>query len=1401
MRIFPAIGAVLLTSLLLAGTSVAQERQLGSDGDVTLSLPVQYRCDTMAPVTIRAPDPSLFTEDQIRLQRLLGLARAALGFECPNLSSIKITGVVADRQVYSGMALKADNWRLVSGPPVTTSPPANSPASNYSPQQVKRVQYLLSELGYQPGPVDGAFGSHTADAIKRYQADHGLAQTGTPSAELMSQLEASTQTHTAAKQRETSPSSSPKLANSVGSLVAPAPAGAAFKQSEVRSTSEVQIDHAGESGKLDILAKRFGLPIARGIPVVGGGRHNLSQEQQATIAGFLDFVQLGLNSTLLEGDPLCWALNHLPPEQRREYILTGTEALKAGPTSTKSYQKTLVGWRGNNEFERDRIRKSFLEQQGPALREKAVTMPLEVAVVQEYELGDYSREKGGFELSLDDMARDGMTFRKLSSYGASVPRALCAEDFTFHPPAVNLANIWTIAPDEAERVLATLRTTQGARNGVRRKVYIGFFYRFEAMPDAKIVVTGSQPSSPSVPVWSEIVSIGVYQDPDLEQLLYAIPLDQGKQPIVLSGISKRTSAPSVASFNETSLALLLLRDHGDVLDANAWQLLMRQQEEQDKLYYNRQYDSTVSAGRLYSGNRTARYDTDYVPFFPNGFQRTTNGRFSESQIALFKRWAKKRAESMPSEVTLWAELKRDGEAYSPAWSALDSRLHNAFVQALQAKGYSTNQLLRLDVNRSFNDRFDPKFLSDEGLSRQPILVLPNLVRRYLPPATEMQQAGEAGEGVVKTVQFVVSVDNTELVSVGEESQRSGPSEAFVIYGVPNTLRVIDSRSKAILFEKRYEVEALHIGRLETTDLDSVSPPTVDALPLSAEAMDLLTVKYLPDSVSDEGYRQMMMARWEYETSLPLGKGEPDWGRFFIPGRPKPDKAQQAEILARFKEWTNERAAVLPARLRLYSSSVRVQEGQPVPVFVSGIHQLGNMNANSIYSIILSCRTNLHSYPALAPACDYLQNIDENTPAIYPFGLGHGMAGPRLGCRSALGFGQKEVYCDARQAQFEKISSTQFDPGFREILIYDKELFFPGTQSEALSLGGSVGMIVDIGIKGAHIAGEPLPIPFIEARKRYEMFRENLGLSSSGGERINEEALSSRYLIFDAEVHSAHLVDNKTREPIKALELRPARTPDLNALTMPSTELEMPDASVGLDIVNLRLGMSFEQADKLIRDHMEVGRVLTRDRARQSQAVTGNFKQLSSSRIYVAEDGSEFIILYDEPPAAPETVIGITRQINFSQEQMTAAAVLTQLRKKYGQEDWVGSMTNIIGWGEGLRQTTIQDSMTHQCLPGTGNRGARDWTEVDGSSSQWKPMAASLNAVPEMTFYSDMRGRICGPVLAMKFDETNNPSALNRLVFHLIDPNHYIKLYEESRRLVESGKATFGGDISGSDLKL
>ncbi len=54
--------------------------------------------------------------------------------------------------------------------------------------RVKAVQQILADLGYAPGPIDGAMGSATERAVKAFQHDRKIAETGQINRELLREI-------------------------------------------------------------------------------------------------------------------------------------------------------------------------------------------------------------------------------------------------------------------------------------------------------------------------------------------------------------------------------------------------------------------------------------------------------------------------------------------------------------------------------------------------------------------------------------------------------------------------------------------------------------------------------------------------------------------------------------------------------------------------------------------------------------------------------------------------------------------------------------------------------------------------------------------------------------------------------------------------------------------------------------------------------------------------------------------------------------------------------------------------------------------------------------------------------------------------------------------------------------
>lgn len=82
--------------------------------------------------------------------------------------------------------------KLISGNSPVAAPSSHSGAKSQriivSRDVIKRVQNLLSDLGYAPGRIDGKLGSETRDAIRNYQMRMDIAATGVIDAQLLRSL-------------------------------------------------------------------------------------------------------------------------------------------------------------------------------------------------------------------------------------------------------------------------------------------------------------------------------------------------------------------------------------------------------------------------------------------------------------------------------------------------------------------------------------------------------------------------------------------------------------------------------------------------------------------------------------------------------------------------------------------------------------------------------------------------------------------------------------------------------------------------------------------------------------------------------------------------------------------------------------------------------------------------------------------------------------------------------------------------------------------------------------------------------------------------------------------------------------------------------------------------------------
>jgi peptidoglycan hydrolase-like protein with peptidoglycan-binding domain len=57
------------------------------------------------------------------------------------------------------------------------------------PDMIRKVQEKLAELGYAPGAINGELGQNTKAAIRRFERDRGIAESGTINGDLIAEIE------------------------------------------------------------------------------------------------------------------------------------------------------------------------------------------------------------------------------------------------------------------------------------------------------------------------------------------------------------------------------------------------------------------------------------------------------------------------------------------------------------------------------------------------------------------------------------------------------------------------------------------------------------------------------------------------------------------------------------------------------------------------------------------------------------------------------------------------------------------------------------------------------------------------------------------------------------------------------------------------------------------------------------------------------------------------------------------------------------------------------------------------------------------------------------------------------------------------------------------------------------
>ena len=110
------------------------------------------------------------------------------------MKAVVVPGEVMKRKLVWGLTILVVLTAGMLGPPIrpessiaSGAPETRPPARQ--PQFVREAQRALRDLGYSPGPIDGAVGPQTRAALAKYQSAEKLSVTGNLDAETTARLD------------------------------------------------------------------------------------------------------------------------------------------------------------------------------------------------------------------------------------------------------------------------------------------------------------------------------------------------------------------------------------------------------------------------------------------------------------------------------------------------------------------------------------------------------------------------------------------------------------------------------------------------------------------------------------------------------------------------------------------------------------------------------------------------------------------------------------------------------------------------------------------------------------------------------------------------------------------------------------------------------------------------------------------------------------------------------------------------------------------------------------------------------------------------------------------------------------------------------------------------------------
>jgi uncharacterized protein YecT (DUF1311 family) len=548
-----------------------------------------------------------------------------------------------------------------------------------------------------------------------------------------------------------------------------------------------------------------------------------------------------------------------------------------------------------------------------------------------------------------------------------------------------------------------------------------------------------------------------------------------------------------------------------------------------------------------------------LPFFPR-----SGPAGSRSEAAAFIAWAKSYAAGIPDTVQTSPEGPSGSEQNGDVTFAAVARgpsgqgLPGA---ALEAEGLQADQVVSYG-------RLEQVDL---------LMALPNRAQSYgvsVPKSAFGAAQGAAAQSVIR---------------IGKPRALTGESGAPVVLMDVTPLRTVVSANGNIIGARNYQDVARLGEGFANPPPTAPRPMAKGPIRLDAPFIDLLIASTVGDQLSRRSLAHLVLRRWALENP-PAYRGP----RFFVLGKRAPNPQEAASLGPDFIQWATAIAPALPLDV-VTSSPIEIRANQTSA-------RWGDLPCFSgSYDSIMQDLNRAMAANAGAASCE--RGAETLT------------SDEQRACAAARAISRTEDYLRqvGGECQARDVLSSFADP-LRVVVRLGHDMPAPSLSLledrakliAAVTLKLTAIKISDIPLAAADVLPEAIRGPKPESQQ-------------TGGPRD--------FVTLDARFLRAVYLDPRTQAVVATLG--PDHGGDIASIVRDydaaAAEIvksrQTPSTPYWRDLVGIRLGMSFDEAEAIVRQHMQVAKVYQGMRATDPKAHAGYPKAFTSGKLFVSGMGA------------------------------------------------------------------------------------------------------------------------------------------------------------------------------------